>query len=141
MGFKTYVVGLPGAQSVGAETVLNQLAVAGGTGRYVDPADPASLQTKISDIVLATAESGLASCDIALTPATLYPDALRLVVTIGDEEQAMARDPNSANSGTVTPDGSMVTLHGLLCDNGLAGSYEDLRFDFGCQNLPDAPAP
>ena len=139
-GYKTYVVGLPGAQ--GAAAFLDQLAVAGGSGQYIDPADPATLQQKISDIVFETVNGGITSCDIDLSPPAEAPDKLRLVVKTEDGTESGVDRMLSDDSGwTVTDDGSMVTLEGLLCDNALAGTYVNLRFDFGCLDLPPLPPP
>jgi hypothetical protein len=41
----------------------------------------------------------------------------------------------------VSADGATVTLEGDLCTAAKAGTYERLRFDFGCVELPPAPPP
>ncbi len=136
-GYKTYVVGLPGAQ--GASSLLDQLAVAGGTGNYIDPGDPATLQMKLSDIVSTIVKQGIDSCDIALNPPAEVPDKLHLVVTENGVDQDVPRDLGSGAGWSVTSDGGSVTLNGSLCEDAMGGRFESLRFEFGCVDLPPLP--
>ena len=135
--FKTYVVGLPGSDTTNeAIDNFNALAVAGGTMQYIEATDPSILERTVTDIVLAGIQEGVASCDIALSPAAASPDELVLIVTLQDGTEAVldrvAGDPNSF---TVSSDGTTLTLHGMLCDNAKAGAYQDLRVDIGCTTL------
>ena len=145
-GMKTYVLGLPGATASGTGAVgnLNDLAVAGGTMQYIDAADPMVLQQTLTDIVLENVSGGLASCDIALGQAAAAPDKLRLIVTLKDKTEAVM-DRTDSRTGDVlwslSPDNMTVTLYGNLCDQAKAGTYPNLRFDFGCATIPPAPPP
>lgn len=140
MGIKTYLLGMPGVGSMG-ETLLNQLAVAGGTGMYIPPSDPMALEAKINEIVSTTVSSGIDSCTISLVPPAEAPDKLHLVVTEKGQEEDVMRKLSADASWDVSSDGATVTLNGTLCDAAKAGVYEHLRFDFGCVELPPAPPP
>ena len=143
-GMKTYVLGLPGANGGGgAATNLNQLAASGGTNMYIDAADPAVLQQTLYDIVLENVQGGLASCDITLGQAAAAPDKLRLIVTQQDgTEAAMPKtDANGDDLWVLSADLMTVTLKGNLCDQALAGTYPNFRFDFGCADIPPADPP
>jgi Mg-chelatase subunit ChlD len=140
MGIKTYVLGVPGVGTQG-ETVLNNLAVAGGTQMYIPPTDPMALEAKVNEIVSSTVTSGIDSCTIDLVPPAEAPDKLHLVVTEAGVEEDVARTLSADASWDVSPDGATVTLSGTLCDAAKAGVYEHLRFDFGCVELPPAPPP
>ena len=143
LDFKTYVVGLPGSDTTnGAMDNLNNLAVAGGTMQYIEATDPSILEQTVTDIVLAGIQEGIASCDIALSPAAATPDELRLVVTLQDgSDAAFERVAGNPNSFTVSSDGTKLTLHGSLCAAAKAGTYLGYRVDFGCTTLPPAPSP
>jgi len=154
-GMKTYVLGLPGAAdnggglfgggSSGGNPVdnLNSLAVAGGTTMYIDAADPMTLQQTLTDIVLQNSGGGLASCDIQLGQAAAAPDMLRLIVTMKDGTEAVMprTDNNGAALWSLASDNITVSLLGNLCDQAKAGTYPNLRFDFGCETIPPAPPP
>lgn len=138
-GYSTYVVGLPGAQE--AADLLNLLAVTGGTGQYIDPGDPANLETQLRSILLETVKTGIESCSISLTPPAEVPEKLRLVVTTNGDDQAVDRMLSDDASWDVSADGAVVTLAGRLCDEAKSGAYDSLRFDFGCEELPPLPPP
>lgn len=138
-GYRTYVVGLPGAQ--GAADLLNAIAQAGGSGNYIDPSDPANLEAELRDIVQDTISGGIDSCTINLTPPAEAPEKLRLVVSKDGVDQGVDRMLSATAGWNVTADGSVVTLEGDLCDQALAGAYDSLRFDFGCVDLPQLPPP
>jgi hypothetical protein len=108
---------------------------------YIPPTDPMTLQMKINDIVSSTVKSGIDSCTISLVPPAEVPDKLHLVVTENGMDEDVARNVSADASWTVTPDGATVTLNGTLCAAAKAGTYDSLRFDFGCVTLPPAPPP
>jgi hypothetical protein len=133
----TYVVGLPGAQP--AADFLTQLAKAGGTASYIDPKDPAELQARLRQVVNATVRTGLSSCTIALGTTAPARDRLQLIITQGGK-------PDSVPSGPqwmINEAGDSVTLQGDLCQKAMAGSFDELRFEFGCPSVPpkEPPAP
>ncbi len=133
-GISTYVVGLPGSQ--GAADLLNQLATTGGTGNYLEPNDPAALQTELGSIVTETIKSGLKSCEINLEQEEdADVEKLHLVVT----EEGVEKDvPKQLSGGgwSVNADGTVATLDGTLCEDAKNGRFESVRFDFGCVELP-----
>lgn len=133
-GIRTYVIGLPG--SAQAEQVLGALAQAGGTGAYLTPTDPMALESELRSIAQSTLRSGFSSCEIPLTPATEEPDMLRMVVRVGAQEFEVPRQQSPTASWTTTPTGDLVTLQGDLCADAMAGSYDELRFEFSCTPIP-----
>jgi len=138
MGIRTYVIGLPGTTGEG-DAVLTQLATAGGTETYITPDDAATLEQKLSEIVMETVKSGFDSCEITITPPAEVPDKLHLIVTEGGTDQSVPRDLSADASWNVTADGSLVTLQGGLCDAATGGRFERLRFEFGCVEYPPLP--
>lgn len=139
-GIKTYVLGAPGVGSMG-EQILNDLAAAGGTGTYIPPTDPQALQDKLREIVSSTVTSGIDTCTIDLNPPAEVPDKLHLVVTENGAEKDVPRNLSKDATWSVTKDGATVTLEGQLCDLAKAGTYSQLRFDFGCVMLPPPDPP
>ena len=138
MGINTYVIGLPGTTGAG-DTVLTQLAMAGGTGAYITPTDAAALEQKLREIATETVKVGFNSCDITINPPTVAPEKLHLVVTEGGIDKDVARDLSADASWNITDDGALVTLEGTLCDDAMGGRFEALRFEFGCVDLPPLP--
>jgi len=139
-GINTHVVGLPGAD--GGAQVLTSLAMLGGTTDFLTPTDTATLQTELTNIVLQTVAVGFKECTIAINPAAEVPEDLHLVVTEGGVEKDM---PHVFSTGeeawTVSDDGSVVELVGNVCEAAKAATYESIRFEFGCVDLPPAPPP
>jgi hypothetical protein len=139
-GVNTHVVGLPGAD--GGAQVLTNLAMLGGTTDFITPTDATKLQQELSDIVLQTVSVGFKECTIALNPAATVPEDLHLIVKEGGIEKDM---PHVFDTGeeawTVSADGATVELVGNVCENAKAATYESIRFEFGCVDLPPAPPP
>ncbi len=133
-GIKTYVVGLPG--SAPAEGLLTQIAVTGGTDRFIVPDDPAALQAELASIAGETVKVGLSSCEINFQQEQDADiEKLHLVVT----EQGVLKDvPKQLTGGgwSVNADGTVATLEGTLCEDAMNGRFESVRFDFGCVELP-----
>lgn len=138
-GIRTHVIGLPGAEE--AEMVLNQIAAAGGTGMYINPDDPATLEMRLREILSETIRTGIDSCTIDLMPPAEAPDKLHLVVTESGVDQDVPRELSADASWNITGDGATVTLEGRLCDDAQAGRFESLRFEFGCVDLPPLEPP
>lgn len=136
-GIKTYVIGLPGSSE--AADLLNQLAVTGGTGAYLETNDPATLQAEISTIVTETIKTGLSSCDIELVQ-TEDADLEKLHLVVEENGQLMDVPPQLGGGGggwSINADGSLATLTGQLCEDAKAGRFDTVRFDFGCVDLPE----
>ena len=137
-GIKTYVIGLPGTTGAG-DAVLTELAMAGGTGAYITPADPATLEMKLREIATETLKTGFDSCSIGLNPVAEVPDKLMMIV----EENGMRLNvPHDAGSGagwTISADGAAVEIIGSLCDDAKNGRFNTITFEFGCPDIPPPP--
>lgn len=135
----TYVVGLPGAQP--AADLLNQLATAGGTGQYIDPANPQELEERLRAAISTTVRAGFDSCTFNLDPAAEAPEKLHLIVTQEGTESDIPRDWSPTATWKINADGTQVDLEGQLCDMAKDGTFERLRFVFGCVDVPPAEPP
>lgn len=133
-GISTYVVGLPGAQ--GAAELLNTMASAGGTDKYIDPTDPQQLETRLRSVISSTVRQGFDSCTFHLDPKADAPDKLHLIVTQNGKESDVARDLGKDSSWKINAAGDQVDLSGQLCDAAKAGDFEGVRFVFGCVEVP-----
>ncbi len=139
-GVKTYVIGLPGTSNNGV-TVLNDLAVAGGTTMFFNTTDSMALQTQINMISTQTVTTQLNSCKIKLNPP---PPAADKVVMVATEKGMMLSVPRDlgANAGwTINAAGTEVELTGLLCRDAKAGRFTKITFQYGCVDLPPIPPP
>jgi hypothetical protein len=145
MGIATHVIGLPGSQ--GASQFLNQLAMVGGTEKFLDPASAMELETKLRGILTSTVRVGFESCTFHLDKATMVPDKLHLVVTQTGADKDVPRDLSSqpnwgAGAGwKINPAGDTVELTGRLCELAKEGAFESIRFDYGCVDLPPPDPP
>jgi hypothetical protein len=137
-GIRTHVVGLPGLTGAG-DTVLTNLAVAGGTGAYITPTDSAALEMKLREIATETVKQGFETCRFLLDPPAEVPDKLLM---IAQEAGARNNVPHMAgpNAGwTISPDGTTVEITGALCDDASNGRFESITFEFGCPDIPPPP--
>ena len=135
----TYVVGLPGAQP--AADLLNQVAASGGTDQYIDPANPEDLEERLRAAISTTVRAGFDSCTFKLEPAAEAPEKLHLIVTQEGAESDVPRDWSPTATWTINADGTQVDLEGQLCDMAKDGTFERLRFVFGCVDVPPADPP
>ena len=135
----TYVVGLPGAQ--GAADLLNMLAVAGNTKAYIDPKDPMDLQTRLGAALMSTVRQGFESCTIHLDPKAEVPDKLVLVVKQNGMDASVARDFSKDVHWKINAAGDQVDLEDQLCDLAKSGTFESIRFVFGCKEIPPLEPP
>jgi uncharacterized protein YegL len=133
-GIATHVIGLPGAQ--GAADLLNNLAQAGGTDKYIDPADPAELETRLRAVISSTVRAGFESCSFQLDQKTEVPEKLHLIVTQNGKDSDVPRMVSKDSSWKVNAEGDHVELEGQLCELAKNGSFEGLRFVFGCVDVP-----
>jgi len=134
---KTYVVGLPGASGV---TLLNDVAVAGGTMSYITPDDPAVLEAKINEIVQSTVKMGFDSCTLTLDPPAAVPEKLHVVVEepmVG--EQLIPRDLGGGSGWSINAAGDTVELLGQICEDAKAGRFTSIKFKYGCVEPPEIP--
>jgi hypothetical protein len=145
MEIATHVIGLPGAQD--AANTLNMIAQAGGTEKYVDPANVMELEAKIRSILTSTIRAGFESCTFKLDKSTMVPEKLHLVITENGKDKDVPRDlsmqPNwGAGAGwAINKDGDTVELTGRLCELAKEGHYESIRFDYGCVDFPPPDPP
>lgn len=139
-GINTYVVGLPGTTGAG-DSVLNALAMAGGTGAFITPTDSAALEAKLREIATETVMSGFDSCEIEIDPPAEAPEKLHLIVTEGGMPQDVLKDLAEDYRWEISADGSKVTLQDRLCDDATGGRFEAIRFEFGCVDIPPLPKP
>jgi len=144
-GIFTHVIGLPGAQD--AATILNTIAMTGGTEKYVDPTNVMELETKIRSILTSTIRAGFDSCTFHLDEDTMVPEKLHLVITEGGKDKDVPRDLSGqtnwgAGAGwNINKEGNTVELTGRLCELAKEGVYESVRFDYGCVDLPPPEPP
>jgi hypothetical protein len=135
----TYVVGLPGAQP--AADFLNQVATAGGTGQYIDPANPQELEERLRAAISTTVRAGFDSCTFKLEPAAEAPEKLHLVITQEGAESDVPRNWSPTATWKINDEGTQVDLEGQLCDMAMDGTLEGLRFVYGCVEVPPADPP
>jgi hypothetical protein len=135
----TYVVGLPGAQP--AADLLNQIATAGGTMQYIDPANPQELADRLRAVVSETVREGFDSCTFHLDPKAEAPEKLHLIITQQGTESDVPRDWSKTATWKINSEGTQVDLEGQLCDMAMGGEFERLRFVFGCVDVPPADPP
>jgi hypothetical protein len=138
-GISTHVVGLPGSES--AVTVLDDLAVAGGTMQHLTPNDARALRRQLANIVSESVTSALPSCTIPLDPPAPDPDDVHVVVTEGGARHDAERDLGEGGGWSIAADGSEIELFGAFCDQGLAGGYQRIAIEYGCLDLPPLPPP
>jgi len=127
-GIPVYVVGVPGSSPYA--TLLDELAMAGGTARgsepqyyAVDTTDQAALYSAMSKIAAKIA----GSC--VLTLDQVPPDPLLLNVFL--DGTAL---PQAGPDGW-TLDGTIVTILGASCDEITAGDVLDVRVVAGCPTV------
>ena len=134
-GIKTHVIGLPGAGEAAA--LLQELAVRGGTATFIEPTDPAALEAGLREIASETITGGINSCEIPVDPPADDPDKVFMVVTEDGKDQSVARDLSDEASWSIAPEGDLIRLEGLLCDDARNGRFEQVRF--GCVDAPPLP--
>jgi uncharacterized protein YegL len=130
----THVVGLPGAQD--AADLLNMMALAGGTDKYIDPQNAQELEQRLRTVISSTVRAGFDSCTFHLNPKAEVPEKLHLIVTQNGMESDVPRDLTKDASWNVNAAGDQVDLVGGLCDLAKTGTFEGLRFVFGCIDVP-----
>jgi hypothetical protein len=130
-GIKTYAIGLPG--SAGAANLLDAIAMAGGTGSYISPSDPAALQMALAQIATQTIDK----CTVTLNPPPPDPNQVYLVVTDAQHPKGYEVPRTMGGDGwNLSPDGKTATLTGMVCTNAKDGSYTSVHFVYGCPVLP-----
>jgi hypothetical protein len=138
-GVPTYVVGLPGAQQ--AADLLNMFAAAGGTNMYIDPSNPQDLEAQLKTVISTTVRAGFDNCTFHLDPAAMAPEKLHLIVTQNGMDNDIPRDWSMDAHWEINSAGDQVDLKGQLCDMAKDGTFEALRFVYGCVITPPPPPP
>jgi von Willebrand factor type A domain len=130
-GIKTYAIGLPGSAT--AATLLDAIAAAGGTGTYLSPGDPTTLQTALAQIASDTIDK----CTVTLDPAPPDPSEVYLIVTDPTHPQGYQIPRGDGGDGwMLSADGTTATLEGAVCTTAKAGGYTTVQFVYGCPVLP-----
>ncbi|MEO8876467.1 MAG: vWA domain-containing protein [Polyangiaceae bacterium] len=124
----TYVVGIPG--SAPYASLLDQLALAGGTARGSEPQyySVSSTGSAAIDAALAQIAAKItATCVFPLAPVPPHPELLNIYF---DDVVV----PQDATNGWTYADGT-VTLVGSACDRVLSGEVLNLRVIAGCPTV------
>jgi len=142
-GIATHVLGLPGTEAAHAVTVLNGIALAGGTTEHLSAADPMLLQNEIAAIVGESVTTSFDSCSIGLPHQPPNVDDVVLVVVESGVEQSVARDLGAGGGWTLVGSGDdmSIILQGELCNQARAGAYDKISVVFGCIDLPPLDPP
>jgi hypothetical protein len=125
-GLKTFVIGV--ATGPGAETVLSDMAQAGGAARAATP--PYYPVTSRADLIGALGEitSLVTDCVFGLTKPPPSPDDVN--VSVGGA--AVMRDANHADGWDYGASSSSIQFYGPACEQVKKGASKDVRIVFGC---------
>lgn len=126
-GIDTYVIGMPGSELYA--DVLDQLAVAGNTGRPESPryyavSDIPALETALRDIGVHV----VASCDLSLKDKPPDPN----LVNVYFDAKLIPFDPTDGWSWTSE---TGVQIHGAACTELLAGDVLEVKLLSGCPTV------
>jgi hypothetical protein len=125
-GLKTFVIGI--ATAPGAETVLSDMARAGGAPRAGTP--PYYPVTSRADLITALGEitSLVSNCVFSLTKAP--PSPSHLDVSVGGA--AVRRDQAHADGWDYDASTTSIQFYGPACEQVKKGANKDVRIVFGC---------
>jgi hypothetical protein len=128
-GFPTFIVGI--AATGLANTVLNDMAVAGMQPRMADPRYYAvnTRQDLITALGLITGE--VTNCIFPLASDPPSPDD----VTVTVNGMKVARDGTHATGWDYAPGGKAIQLFGATCDVVKQGSSDKVAITFGCPDI------
>lgn len=124
-GFPTYVIGIPG--SAPYASVLDGLAVAGGTALSSSPKYYAVGTTDLLTTLKKVAAKIVATCEFTLTEAPADPS----LVNVYFDEVVLPKD--AVNGWKL--EGNVVTLLGTACDRVMAGDVLGVRIVAGCPTV------
>jgi hypothetical protein len=122
LGVKTYVIGMPGSEY--QSDLLNQMAVTGGTARYVPVSELGDLSAAIMEIGVSVA----ISCDLVLDS----PPPDRGLVNVYFDRDLVPADP--AEGWAFVDDGGMQ-IRGLACERLMSGSVLEVQVVAGCPTV------
>ena len=124
LGIRTYVVGLNHNTAV-----LDQVAMAGGTGMLIPANNSAELTAALSNIA-----SQVVTCEFGLDTAP--PGVDQLFVFFDDDPGGVPQD--AANGWSYDPGTNKITFNGSSCDQIKSGAVSDIDVVFGCpQPVPE----
>jgi len=142
---KTYVVGLPGGrdpnETMAFMTLLNELAVAGGTTSYIPADDPTTLQTELAKIVSENVTTNFDTCTLPLGKTPPNPDDINLLVVNKGMENSVARDLGASGGWTIDANAENIILQGTFCELAKMGEYDEITVVYGCVEAPPLPPP
>jgi hypothetical protein len=128
-GFPVYVIGIPGTERYAS--LLDALALAGGTAQTTGPTKYFKVDTASSDVLLATlrkvAAKIVATCEFRLKSAPTDANTVNVYV----DEVVVPKDP--VNGWKIEKD--VVTLLGTTCQRVLSGDALDVRIITGCPTV------
>jgi von Willebrand factor type A domain-containing protein len=129
-GFPTFVVGI--AAGAFANTVLNDMAVAGMQPRAADPRyyPVNTRQDLITALGLIT--GAVTNCLFPLEHDPPSPD----LVTVTVNGAKVARDAAHASGWDFAPGGKSIQLYGAACDEVKKGNNDQVSITFGCPDVP-----
>jgi uncharacterized protein YegL len=139
-GVKTFVIGIPGLSGDG-QTLLNTLAVAGGTTMFFNTTDSAVLQSQLEMITTQTITTTFDSCKIALDPPPPDPDMVVMIALENGMKLSVPRMLGADAGWTISADGTQVDLTGLLCRDAKEGRFTEITFEYGCPPPPPIEPP
>ncbi|MDX2051863.1 MAG: vWA domain-containing protein [Polyangiaceae bacterium] len=138
-GIQTFVVGMPGSEAF--TTLLNQLAVLGGTARSMTPATPTTPTTPttpdyysvndtqaLGNALLEIGASLAQSCEVALSKAPPDPALVNVFLDLDVIGQ-------SETNGWTWNGTSALTLRGDACDRVKLGNVQQIQVVAGCPTV------
>jgi hypothetical protein len=129
-GVPVYVVGLPGTAAPVYASLLDELAVAGGTALQASPKYYKITSANDDTLLIALkkiAAQIVATCEFKLTTTPAQPDQVNVYL----DEIVLPQDP--INGWKI--EGPTVTLLGSACTKVLAGDILDVRIITGCPTV------
>jgi hypothetical protein len=128
-GFPTFVVGI--AAGAGANTVLNDMAVAGMQPRTADPRYYAvnTRQDLITALGLITGQ--VSNCIFPLDHDPPSPDLVSVTVN----GMKLSRDAAHGNGWDFAPGNKSIQLFGAACDVVKMGNNDQVSITFGCPDV------
>ena len=118
--------------------MLNDIAAKGGTGALLLPTSYQQLEQELATIATTTVTAVINDCVMTLEPPPPNPDDVHLIVTDAStgQEFEVPRDPGNGEGWTLSADGKTAEILGQVCADAKNGRFSDVRFEFGCVDVP-----
>lgn len=129
-GIAVYVIGLPGTSSPAYASLLDELAVSGGTALPTSPKYyrvDSTNETLLLDTLKKIAAKIVATCEFKLKEAPLQTNQVNVYL----DEVVVPKEP--VNGWSI--DGATVTLVGETCRRVMSGDVLDVRIITGCPTV------